>query len=63
MPVIDVVLRMRASVEVRPDQVQPVRERLQAALDAVAEAMEELGVVADPDSEFTARVRGEGGAQ
>lgn len=63
MPVLDIDLRMRASVEVEASQVQTVRERIQAALDELVGAMEDYGVTFDPDQTWIARVRAEEGSK
>lgn len=59
MPVIDVVLVMRDSVEVSEAQVQPVRERIQAGLDEAVGVLFDHGATFEGDQEWRAVVREE----
>lgn len=61
-PVIDVLLHLRATVEVDEAQVEPVRLRVQAALDELVATLDSFGVEYG-ESEFYARVRGKGEVQ
>lgn len=63
MPVMDVRLHCDATVVLAPgaDELD-LRRRIQAALDAVIEPLQEMGAVFAPESmEFTARLREEEG--
>jgi hypothetical protein len=54
---IDVLLHMRATVEVDEAQVLPVRMRIQAALDELVATLDSFGVEYG-ESDFYARERG-----
>lgn len=57
--VIDVDVRLRATVEVDEAQVLPVRMRIQERIEAVATVLDEYGVEYAADNVFRAQVRGE----
>ncbi|MCK9496741.1 MAG: hypothetical protein M0R75_14785 [Dehalococcoidia bacterium] len=62
MPVMDVRLHCDATVVLAPgaDELD-LRRRIQAALDAVIEPLQELGATFGPDDEYSAQLREEEG--
>ena len=58
-PTIDVLLHLRASLDVTEEQAQPVRLRLQESLEQLVSDLESFGAVYE-ESEFYARPRVEG---
>ena len=62
MPVMDVRLRCTATVVLAPGaDEREVRRRIQAALDAVIEPLQELGATFSDSDEYSAQLREEEG--